>query len=147
MIRLLITVVRSHIVVSRLTLKNQKFLLLGVVTVPHAPATRSNNQGAADYSTAKIIQTIHNLIWSSDIMIIGLRHAQITVAPEQEQAAKEFCCNGLNLPEVPKPASLRSSEGFWLNVRKFNVHVGVECGVDRTRTQVPLTYEVTDSSH
>ena len=79
-------------------------------------------------------------------MIIGLHHAQITVPPEQEQAAREFYCHVLNLPEVPKPESLRSRGGFWLEVGDLTVHVGLEDGIDRTRTKAHLAYEVTDLS-
>ena len=79
-------------------------------------------------------------------MIIGLHHAQITVPPEQEQAAREFYCTVLGLPEVPKPESLRSRGGFWLQVGDLTVHVGIENDVDRSRTKAHLAYEVTDLS-
>lgn len=79
-------------------------------------------------------------------MIIGLHHAQITVAPGQEQAAREFYCDVLNLLEVPKPAPLRSRGGFWLQVGDRTVHIGLEDGIDRTRTKAHIAYEVTDLS-
>ncbi|MBE7386117.1 MAG: VOC family protein [Leptolyngbya sp. SIO1E4] len=79
-------------------------------------------------------------------MIVGLHHAQITVPPSKEQAARDFYCNILNLPEVQKPESLQSRGGFWLRVGDCSVHVGIESGVDRTRTKAHLAYEVTDLS-
>lgn len=79
-------------------------------------------------------------------MIVGLHHAQITVSSDEEQTAREFYCNLLKLPEVQKPESLQSRGGFWLRVGDRNVHVGIESGVDRTRTKAHLAYEVTDIS-
>ena len=79
-------------------------------------------------------------------MIVGLHHAQITVSPEQEQAARDFYCHILKLSEVPKPEILQSRGGFWLKVGNLTVHVGLEQDVDRTRSKAHLAYEVTDLS-
>ncbi|BDM83077.1 VOC family protein [Acaryochloris marina] len=79
-------------------------------------------------------------------MIVGLHHAQITVPSGQEQAAREFYCNILNLPEVQKPESLQSHGGFWLTVGDHRVHVGIENNVNRTHTRAHLAYEVTNLS-
>ncbi len=77
-------------------------------------------------------------------MIIGLHHAQITIPPDAEEAARQFYCGLLGLSEVPKPESLQARGGFWLAVGDDCVHVGVEDGVDRRRTKAHLAYAVTD---
>ena len=79
-------------------------------------------------------------------MIIGLHHAQITVLPDDVQAAREFYCGVLKLPEAPKPQSLQSRGGFCLQVGDRTVHIGIEDGVDRMLTKAHLAYEVTDLS-
>ena len=79
-------------------------------------------------------------------MIIGLHHAQITVPLDQMQAAREFYCGILKLPEIPKPQSLQSRGGFWLQVGDRSVHIGIEDEVDRRLTKAHLAYEVTDLS-
>ena len=68
-------------------------------------------------------------------MIIAIHHVQITVAPDEETAARRFYCEVLGLPEVDKPDSLRGRGGFWVQLGAHQLHVGVESGVDRTRTK------------
>ena len=76
--------------------------------------------------------------------ILGLHHAQITVPKDKEPAAKAFYCGVLGLPEIPKPESLKSRPGFWVQAGDRQVHVRLEDGVDRTATQAHLAYEVDD---
>jgi catechol 2,3-dioxygenase-like lactoylglutathione lyase family enzyme len=76
--------------------------------------------------------------------IVGLHHAQITVPKNGEDQAREFYCGVLGLAEIPKPASLKSRGGFWLQVGDRQVHVRPEDGVDRAATQAHLAYEVDD---
>ncbi|MEO1400661.1 MAG: VOC family protein [Cyanobacteria bacterium J06635_1] len=80
-------------------------------------------------------------------MIIGIHHAQITIPTHAEDTARDFYCGVLGLTEVPKPESLVGRGGFWLAVGDRYVHVGVEEGVDRTRTKAHLAYAVTDLTH
>ena len=77
-------------------------------------------------------------------MIRGLHHAQITIPPGAEDAARGFYCGVLGLAEIAKPASLAGRGGFWLSVGTQQVHVGTEPGVDRAATRAHLAYEVTD---
>lgn len=76
--------------------------------------------------------------------IIGLHHAQITVAPHEVGAARAFYCGVLGLPEIDKPPSLQRRGGFWVQLGVQQLHVGVESGVDRRRTKAHLAYEVAD---
>lgn len=78
--------------------------------------------------------------------ILGLDHVQLCIDPTQEEAARAFYCQVLGLPEVPKPQSLLSRGGFWLQVGDRQVHLGLETGVDRRATKAHLAYAVDDLS-
>ncbi len=80
-------------------------------------------------------------------MIVSLDHAQITIPRGAEAEGRAFYCSVLGLKEIPKPDSLASRGGFWLAVGEQAVHVGVEDGVDRTRTKAHLAYAVSDLEH
>lgn len=80
-------------------------------------------------------------------MITSLHHAQITIPRGAEDDGRAFYCGLLGLREVPKPNSLVNRGGFWLAVGDQAVHVGVEDGVDRTRTKAHLAYAVSDLDH
>lgn len=77
-------------------------------------------------------------------MLLRLHHAQITIPPGSEEAARRFYCGLLGLPEVEKPESLKPRGGLWVQVGDRQVHLGTEEGVDRTATRVHLAYQVTD---
>jgi catechol 2,3-dioxygenase-like lactoylglutathione lyase family enzyme len=76
--------------------------------------------------------------------IVGLHHAQITIAPGQEEEARRFYCGILGLAELQKPVSLKDRGGFWVQVGDRQVHVGTEIGVERLSTKAHLAYEVAD---
>src|SRR5260221_8508384 len=73
-----------------------------------------------------------------------LHHVQITIPRGAEEQAREFYCQLLGLPEIPKPASLAGRGGFWLQVGDAQVHVGAEDGVYRLSTKAHIAYEVAD---
>ena len=77
-------------------------------------------------------------------MIFRIHHAQITVPEGAEDAAREFYCGVLGLPEVPKPESLAGRGGFWVAVGNQQVHIGTEAGVDPAATKAHLAYQVDD---
>ena len=77
-------------------------------------------------------------------MIVRIHHAQITVPPGAEDAARHFYCGTLGLAEIVKPESLAGRGGFWLRVGDQQIHVGAEAGVDRAATKAHLAYEVND---
>lgn len=77
-------------------------------------------------------------------MLLRLHHAQITVPPDAETAARAFYCGILGLPEIAKPAALIANGGFWLQLGDLQIHVGVEAGVDRQATKAHLAYQVAD---
>jgi len=76
--------------------------------------------------------------------ILGLHHAQITIPRGAEEQGRQFYCHLLQLPEIPKPASLQDRGGFWLQVGNRQIHVGTEDGVERKATKAHLAYEVND---
>lgn len=76
--------------------------------------------------------------------LLRLHHAQITVPPEAEAAARAFYCGVLGLEEIPKPDSLKSRGGFWLGLGDIEIHVSLEANFDRTQTKAHLAYQVDD---
>jgi len=76
------------------------------------------------------------------LSILGVQHAQITIPKAAEPQAREFYCEFLGLNEIPKPESLQTRGGFWLEVGEFQIHVGTEDGFDRTKTKAHIAYEV-----
>lgn len=77
-------------------------------------------------------------------MILGIHHVQITVAPAEAAAAREFYCGVLGLPEIEKPDSLKGRGGLWVRVGDRDLHIGVEEGVERRRTKAHVAYQVDD---
>jgi catechol 2,3-dioxygenase-like lactoylglutathione lyase family enzyme len=76
------------------------------------------------------------------VSVRGLHHAQITIPKGREDEARRFYEGLLGLTEIPKPDVLQGRGGFWLQVGEQQLHVGVEDGVDRTRTKAHLAYIV-----
>lgn len=77
-------------------------------------------------------------------MIAKVHHAQITIPVGAETEAREFYCAFLGLKEVPKPESLKTRGGFWLEIGGFQIHVGTETDFDRTKTKAHVAYLVED---
>jgi len=77
-------------------------------------------------------------------MIRAVHHTQISIPVGAEAEARAFYCGVLGLLEIPKPASLEGRGGFWLEVSGFQVHVGTEDGIDRTRSKAHIAYLVDD---
>ena len=75
-------------------------------------------------------------------LVQRVHHAQITIPKGAEGEAREFYCEFLGLPEVPKPESLQGRGGFWLQIGAFQVHVGTEDDFDRSKTKAHLAYLV-----
>jgi len=75
-------------------------------------------------------------------MILRIHHALITIPPEAEAQARQFYCEVLGLPEIPRPASLQGLGGFWVQVGDRELHVGTESGVERHATKAHLAYQV-----
>ena len=77
-------------------------------------------------------------------MILGIHHAQVTIPKGAEDKAREFYCGVLGLKEIPKPEELAGRGGFWLSVGDRQVHVGIEDGVDPSKSKAHVAYQVDD---
>jgi catechol 2,3-dioxygenase-like lactoylglutathione lyase family enzyme len=75
--------------------------------------------------------------------IVGLDHVQITVPRSAEEAARQFYCAVLGLPDIPKPEPLRARGGLWLQAGDRQIHIGTEDGADRHATKAHVAYRVT----
>ena len=76
-------------------------------------------------------------------MIVGVNHVQVNVPTADLERAREFYVGFMGLGEIPRPASF-TSKGIWLNAGAFEVHIGLEDGVDRSKTRAHVAYEVDD---
>ena len=74
--------------------------------------------------------------------VLNVDHAQITVPVGHEDEARAFYSGVLGLTEIAKPEALEGRGGFWLELDGFQIHVGVENGVDRAATKAHLAYLV-----
>lgn len=77
-------------------------------------------------------------------MILGIDHAQITIPSGSEEIARDFYSNFLGLLEIEKPENRKKNGGFWLVAGSLQLHVGLEDGVDRTKTKAHIAYQVDD---
>lgn len=76
-------------------------------------------------------------------MITGVNHVQVNVPSDGLDRAREFYTGFLGCVEIERPATF-SSPGIWLRAGDFELHLGVEDGVDRDRTRAHVAYEVND---
>lgn len=77
-------------------------------------------------------------------MLMEIDHVQITVPRNCENDAKKFYCEILGLQEIEKPDNRKQNGGFWLQVGKTQLHVGLEDGIDRVKTKAHTAYQVED---
>jgi len=56
---------------------------------------------------------------------VRLDHVQLAAPPGCEEAARAFYGGLLGLPELPKPAPMRTSGGVWFSLGAQELHVGV----------------------
>ena len=76
-------------------------------------------------------------------MIVGVNHVQVNVPSADLERAREFYVGFMGMREVPRPATF-SSKGIWLKAGTFELHVGLEDGVERNKTRAHVAYEVSD---
>jgi catechol 2,3-dioxygenase-like lactoylglutathione lyase family enzyme len=77
-------------------------------------------------------------------MLLAVHHGQISIPKGAEDQARSFYCDILGLKEIEKPDALKGRGGFWLELGPFQIHVGAEEGVERSKTKAHLAYEVSD---
>lgn len=60
--------------------------------------------------------------------ITRIDHVQLTVPPEQENAAKRFYGEILGLAEIEKPEELKPRGGAWYQLDKAQLHLAIDPG-------------------
>jgi catechol 2,3-dioxygenase-like lactoylglutathione lyase family enzyme len=76
-------------------------------------------------------------------MIVGVNHAQMNVPTKDLERAREFYVGFMGMRVVARPAVFKS-DGIWLNAGDFELHIGLEDGVDRMKTRAHIAFEVTN---
>jgi catechol 2,3-dioxygenase-like lactoylglutathione lyase family enzyme len=76
-------------------------------------------------------------------MILGVNHVQVNVPTADLERAREFYVDFMGLREIPRPNTF-SSKGIWLNAGMFEIHIGLEDGVDRSKTRAHVAYQASD---
>ncbi len=59
------------------------------------------------------------------IRLIGLDHVQVAAPAGSEDEARRFYGRLLELPELPKPATLQARGGVWFACGAHQLHVGI----------------------
>ncbi len=75
-------------------------------------------------------------------MVIGVNHVQVNVPTADHSKARDFYLGFLGMREIHRPEVFKSG-GTWMNAGSFEVHIGLEDGVERT-TRAHIAYQVTD---
>ena len=76
-------------------------------------------------------------------MVVGVNHVQVNVPSDGLEAARAFYCQFMGFREIARPATF-TTRGLWLSAGAFELHLGVEDGVERYKTRAHVAYEVTD---
>jgi catechol 2,3-dioxygenase-like lactoylglutathione lyase family enzyme len=75
--------------------------------------------------------------------VLGVNHVQVNVPVADLEPARAFYVGFLGMKEIRRP-DVFTSKGIWLNAGTFEIHVGLEDGVDRTKTRAHVAYLVDD---
>jgi catechol 2,3-dioxygenase-like lactoylglutathione lyase family enzyme len=76
------------------------------------------------------------------LKVTGVNHAQVNVPSADLERARAFYVDFLGMTQVPRPPAFKSA-GIWLNAGSFELHIGVEDGIER-KTRAHLAYDVKD---
>ncbi len=76
-------------------------------------------------------------------MILGVNHIQVNVPTDDLDRARDFYINFMGMRQTSRPDTF-TSNGIWLNAGMFEIHIGLEDGVDRSKTRAHVAYQVTD---
>jgi catechol 2,3-dioxygenase-like lactoylglutathione lyase family enzyme len=75
--------------------------------------------------------------------IRGVNHVQVNVPTADLERARKFYVGFMGMCEIERPGTF-SSKGIWMNAGEFEVHIGLEDAVDRSKTRAHVAYEVDD---
>ena len=73
--------------------------------------------------------------------IVGVNHVQVNVPHADLERARSFYLDFMGMTEIPRPTTF-TSKGIWMRAGNFEMHIGLEDGVDRTKTRAHVAYEV-----
>lgn len=76
--------------------------------------------------------------------VVGVHHVQVVVPKGKEQAAREFYCRVLNLPEIPGEHAPQDRGGFWVAVGDLPMHVATSAEMAAGLTGGYVAVQVTD---
>ena len=76
-------------------------------------------------------------------MIVGVNHVQVNVPVADLERARAFYVSFMGLREIARPPTF-ASKGIWLNAGMFEIHIGLEDDVDRSKTRAHVAYQVSD---
>ncbi|CAN5621780.1 VOC family protein [soil metagenome] len=76
-------------------------------------------------------------------MVIGVNHVQVNVSAAELDRAREFYLQFMGFKEITRPRTFKS-KGVWMHAGSFEMHIGVEDGVDRKLTRAHVAYEVSN---
>jgi catechol 2,3-dioxygenase-like lactoylglutathione lyase family enzyme len=76
-------------------------------------------------------------------VIVGVNHVQVNVAHADLQRAREFYIDFMGMTEIARPTTFKS-KGIWMHAGNFEMHIGLEDGVNRSATRAHIAYEVDD---
>ena len=75
---------------------------------------------------------------------LKFNHVSLTVPVGAEDEARRFYCGILGFVEIEKPESLKRNGGLWLRTGNLPLHIGVEDGVERSKTKRHPAFETAD---
>lgn len=75
--------------------------------------------------------------------IAGVHHVQISIPVGSEDAARQFYCKVLALPEIAKPPALQTRGGLWVQAGNLPIHIGVESD-PHPSAKAHVAYQVAD---
>ena len=75
--------------------------------------------------------------------IIGVNHVQVNVPTADLERAREFYIGFMGMQEISRPTTFKS-KGIWMHAGQFEMHIGLEEGVDQSATRAHVAYEVND---
>ncbi len=76
--------------------------------------------------------------YAGGMAIVALDHVQVAITRDGEEAARRFYGDVLDMPEVPKPATLAGRGGVWFACGAQQLHCGVEEAVAPSRRHPAL---------
>ena len=77
-------------------------------------------------------------------MKIEIHHVQVCVPRNSEDEARAFYCGVMGLKEIEKPAESKEHGGLWAQLGDLQLHIGLEDGMDRSKTRAHIAYQVED---